>query len=134
MGVRRSRWGCPRTTFRLTLVRFARRTLRKRCWIILGLFLLVAMPGSVFVYCTSPRLYEASATLFWHRHDLHGPVDDTVIAGNSVDAATNRSNLAFHVRLYEALQRHDSPAAGAITHEHVLEVQDRLRRLLPGDV
>ena len=51
-----------------------------------------------------------------------------------MDVGTNRSNLAFHERLYQALPRHDAPAAGTIMREHVLEVQDRLRRLLPGDV
>ena len=42
-------------------LRFARRTVRKRWWVILGLFLLVALPGTVFVYSTTPKLYEASA-------------------------------------------------------------------------
>lgn len=46
-------------------IRFARRTLRKRWWIVLGLFLLVAIPGAVFVYSTTSKLYEASATLFF---------------------------------------------------------------------
>lgn len=59
---------------------------------------------------------------------------EEVIARLEMDAATNRSNLAFHERLYHALERHDSQAARTIMHEHVLEVQDRLRRLLPGDM
>src|SRR5262245_56937380 len=46
-------------------LRFARRTVRKRWWVILGLFLLVVVPGAVLVYSTTPRLYEASATLFF---------------------------------------------------------------------
>jgi succinoglycan biosynthesis transport protein ExoP len=46
-------------------IRFARRTLRKRWWIMLGLFLLVVIPGATVVYSTSPKLYEASATLFF---------------------------------------------------------------------
>src|SRR5262245_1551877 len=46
-------------------LRFARRTVRKRWWVILGLFLLVVGPGAVLVYSTSPKLYEASATLFF---------------------------------------------------------------------
>ncbi len=57
-----------------------------------------------------------------------------VIARLQMDAATNRSNLAFHERLYEALERHDSQGAGTIMHEHILEVQGRLRRLLAGGV
>jgi GntR family transcriptional repressor for pyruvate dehydrogenase complex len=58
---------------------------------------------------------------------------DEVIAGIEMDAATNHSNLSFHERLHDALERHDAEAAGAIMREHVLEVQGRLHRMLPGD-
>jgi DNA-binding FadR family transcriptional regulator len=55
---------------------------------------------------------------------------EEVIARLEMDAPTNRSNLACHERLYEALARHDRETAGTVMREHVLEVQDRLRRLL----
>lgn len=58
---------------------------------------------------------------------------EEVIARLQMDAATNRSNLACHERLCAALERHDAPAAGTIMREHILESQDRLRQLLPGD-
>jgi capsular exopolysaccharide synthesis family protein len=45
--------------------RFARRTLRARWVLILALFALVLVPGGIAVYTTSPKLYEASATLFF---------------------------------------------------------------------
>jgi uncharacterized protein involved in exopolysaccharide biosynthesis len=55
-------------------LRFARRTVRKRWWIILGLFLLVALPGAAFVYSTTPKLYEASATLFFEEPKSDHPL------------------------------------------------------------
>ena len=56
-----------------------------------------------------------------------------VVARLRMDAATNESNLACHRRLYEALERHDAATAGQLMHEHVLEVQGRLYRLLPAE-
>jgi uncharacterized protein involved in exopolysaccharide biosynthesis len=55
-------------------VRFARRTVRKRWWIILGLFAVVVLPGAVFVYYTGPKLYEASATLFFEEPNRDHPL------------------------------------------------------------
>jgi GntR family transcriptional regulator, transcriptional repressor for pyruvate dehydrogenase complex len=56
---------------------------------------------------------------------------EAVIARLEMDAPTNRSNLAFHAELHEALRRHDSQAAARIMRAHVSEVQVRLLRLLP---
>ena len=55
-------------------VRFARRTLRERWWIILGMFLLIMIPGGALVYSTSAKLYEASATLFFEGPKSENPL------------------------------------------------------------
>ena len=46
-------------------MRFARRTLKERWWIIVAVFLGLMLPIGALVYSTTPRLYEASATLFF---------------------------------------------------------------------
>jgi DNA-binding FadR family transcriptional regulator len=56
-----------------------------------------------------------------------------VVARLEMDEATNRSNLRFHRRIFEALQRHDADAAGRIMLRHVAEVQRRLEALLPRE-
>lgn len=53
-----------------------------------------------------------------------------VVARLRMDEATNRSNLAFHERIYGALLNRDAEAASRWMHEHVLEVQRRLEHLL----
>ena len=54
-------------------IRFARRVFRKRWWIMAGLFLLVVIPGAVLIYTTAPRLYEATAVLFFEELKEQGP-------------------------------------------------------------
>jgi GntR family transcriptional repressor for pyruvate dehydrogenase complex len=57
---------------------------------------------------------------------------EEVVARLQMDAATNRSNLAFHRRIYAALARRDQEGASRLMLAHVTEVQDRLGRLLPA--
>jgi GntR family transcriptional repressor for pyruvate dehydrogenase complex len=91
--------------------------------------------------------YHATADLGFHRlvaeasrnpalvlvfNSIADLMVEEVIARLEMDAATNSSNLSFHERLYAALAAHDAEAAAAIMREHVLEVQGRLHRLLPG--
>jgi DNA-binding FadR family transcriptional regulator len=92
--------------------------------------------------------YHATADLGFHRlvaaasrnpalvlvfNSIADLMVDEVIARIEMDAATNRSTLTIHERLHDALVRHDAEAASAIMREHVLEVQERLHRMLPGD-
>src|SRR5205814_575180 len=92
--------------------------------------------------------YHATADLGFHRlvaeasknpalipvfNSIADLMVEEVIARLEMDAATNRSNRSFHERLHAALARHDADAAGDIMREHVLEVQGRLHRMLPGD-
>lgn len=58
---------------------------------------------------------------------------EEVVARLQMDEATNRSNLAFHKRIYEALLSRDPREASQVMHEHILEVQSRLERLLPPE-
>jgi len=55
-------------------IRFGRRVLRKRWWVILGSFLLVIVPGGILVYSTTPKLYEATATLFFEEAKGENPL------------------------------------------------------------
>lgn len=55
-------------------IRFARRTLRERWWVILGLFVLVMVPGGIIVYSTTPKLYEATAILFFEEAKTENPL------------------------------------------------------------
>ena len=58
---------------------------------------------------------------------------EEVVARLRMDEATNRSNLACHERIYQALLRRDPEAASQVMLEHVTEVQSRLQKLLPGE-
>lgn len=66
-------------------------------------------------------------------HSMADSMVEEVVARLEMDAATNRSNLAFHQRIYAALARRDREEASRAMLEHVTEVQDRLGRLLPAD-
>ena len=69
-------------------------------------------------------------TLF--AHSMADAMVEEVVARLEMDAATNRSNLAFHQKICAALARRDHDAASRVMLEHVTEVQDRLGRLLPA--
>lgn len=72
-------------------------------------------------------------TLVLFANSLADLIVREVVARIQMDETTNRSNLAFHRRLYDALARRDPAAAAAVMLEHVLEVQSRLARLLPQE-
>jgi GntR family transcriptional regulator, transcriptional repressor for pyruvate dehydrogenase complex len=65
-------------------------------------------------------------------HSMADWMVEEVVARLEMDTATNRSNLAFHQRIYVALARRDHEEAARVMLEHVTEVQDRLGRLLPA--
>jgi len=66
-------------------------------------------------------------------HSMADVMVEEVVARLEMDAATNRSNLAFHQRICAALARRDHGEASRVMLEHITEVQDRLGRLLPAE-
>lgn len=80
-------------------------------------------------------LAEASQNplLVLFAHSMADVMVEEVVARLEMDAATNRSNLAFHQRIAAALARRDADEASKVMLEHIQEVQERLGRLLPGE-
>ena len=66
-------------------------------------------------------------------HSMADVMVEEVVARLEMDAATNRSNLAFHQRICAALARRDHGEASRVMLEHITEVQDSLGRLLPAE-
>jgi succinoglycan biosynthesis transport protein ExoP len=122
---------------RFDYVRFARRVFRKRWWIIAGLFLLVVIPGAVLIYSTAPRLYEATAVLFFEelkeQHPLLRGMTPPEASALNLAILQSRSLAQAVVDVLPRESKEDLPRK-SVAAEYVDRAQNALRRLLGQEV